>query len=132
MPISWLACSVLIITITNMVLISIHPFAFKKSFLLVAAILCLSSAICRADSLFMSLHSRSCGRPLNRTQAAPISVSERMPQPRLVFGQSLDGTSAQDFGWILPGTLVLERELDWPADQRGEMQGPLLSLARAR
>jgi len=115
-----------------MVLISIHPFAFKRISLLVAAILCLSSAICCADSLFMSLHSTSCGRPLNRTQAAPISVSERMPQPRLAFCQSLDGKSAQDFDWILPGTLVLERELDWPTNQMGEMQGPLLSLARLR
>lgn len=37
-----------------MILISIHPFAFRKLFLLVVAFLCLSSAACFADSLFMA------------------------------------------------------------------------------
>ena len=37
-----------------MVLISLHPFAFKKIVLLAAAILGLSSVACFADSLFMS------------------------------------------------------------------------------
>jgi hypothetical protein len=49
-----------------MVLISIQPFAFKKIFLLVAALLCLSSAACFADSLFMSLHSASYNRQMTR------------------------------------------------------------------
>jgi hypothetical protein len=39
-----------------MILISIHPFAFKKLFLLVVAFLCVSSALCFADSLFMTRH----------------------------------------------------------------------------
>ena len=37
-----------------MVLISIHPFAFRKIFLLAALLLGLSSALCLADSLFMT------------------------------------------------------------------------------
>jgi hypothetical protein len=39
-----------------MILISIHPFAIKKLFLLVVAFLCVSSALSFADSLFMTRH----------------------------------------------------------------------------
>jgi hypothetical protein len=46
--------SVAIKTITNMVLISMQPFAVRKIFLLAVALLCLSSAFCFADSLFMA------------------------------------------------------------------------------
>jgi F0F1-type ATP synthase assembly protein I len=49
-----LARAVLIIIISTMILVSINPFALKKMFLLVAALLGLSSAICFADPLFMS------------------------------------------------------------------------------
>jgi hypothetical protein len=108
----------LIITITNMVLISIQPFAFKKIFLLVATLLCLSSAICFADSLFMSLHSRPYGHQLNRSQTAPPAVSEQPVQPLLpVACQSLGGGLAQDSGWILAETFVLNPTIDWPADR---------------
>jgi hypothetical protein len=55
----------------NMVLISIHPFAFRKIFVLIVALLGLSSAVCFADSLFMSLHSASHNhRVVNRGQPA--------------------------------------------------------------
>lgn len=37
-----------------MLLISIHPFVFRKIFLLAAALLGLSSVLCFADSLFMA------------------------------------------------------------------------------
>ena len=49
-----MAWPLLIIAIFTMVLISIDPFAFKKTLLLVAALLGLSSALCFADPLFMS------------------------------------------------------------------------------
>ena len=65
------ACSVLIITITSMVLISIQPFAIRKIFLFVATLLCVSSAICVADSLYMSLHSNPSGRELSRFRSLP-------------------------------------------------------------
>jgi hypothetical protein len=39
-----------------MLLISIHPFASRKMFLLAIALLGLSSAFCFADSLFMARH----------------------------------------------------------------------------
>ncbi|MEY2559117.1 MAG: hypothetical protein QOE34_2542 [Verrucomicrobiota bacterium] len=42
----------------RMILISIQPFAFRKIFVLVVALLGLSSAACFADSLFMTLHPR--------------------------------------------------------------------------
>jgi len=104
-----------------MVLIGIQPFAFKKIFLLVAALLCLSSAICFADSLFMSLHSTPCGRQLNRIQPVPLSVSECNVQPPLfVACQSLDGRFAQDSGWLLPEASVLDPAINWLAHRSEE------------
>jgi hypothetical protein len=97
-----------------MVLISIQPFAFKKIFLLVAALLCLSSALCFADSLFMSLHSTPYGRQLNRIQPVPLSVPERTVQPRLLVAcQSLDGKFTQESGWIPLGTFELNPTINW-------------------
>ena len=49
-----MAHAVLITTITTMVLISIHPFVLRKIFLVAAALLSLSSALCFADPLFMT------------------------------------------------------------------------------
>jgi len=42
-------------TITNMVLISIHPFALRKVFLAIGVLLCLS-ALCFADPVLMAQH----------------------------------------------------------------------------
>lgn len=42
-------------TITDMVLISIHPFALRKIFLVLGALLCLS-ALCFADPVLMAQH----------------------------------------------------------------------------
>jgi len=66
-----MAQPVLIETIIAMVLISIQPFACRKILLLVATLLCLSSAICFADSLFMSLHPTQHGPDLTGSQRAP-------------------------------------------------------------
>ena len=137
MPRHRLARPVLIITITSMVLISIQPFAFKKIFLLVVALLCLSSAICFADSLFMSLHSNPYGRQLNRIQPVSLSVPERTVQPPLlVVCQSLDGRFAQDSGWILSGTFVLNPPTNWLADRSERVEErpyvPLLTYAGSR
>lgn len=111
-----LARLVLIITITYMVLISIRPFAFRKLFLLVVTLLCLSSAICVADSLFMSLHSKARYGQLNRSAVAPVSIPERSFQTLLlVGGQSSEGRFAQDAGWMLPGTFVRNPTIDSPA-----------------
>ena len=49
-----MACAVLIFATIAMLLISIHPFALRKIFLLALALLSLSSAICLADPLFMT------------------------------------------------------------------------------
>lgn len=108
---------------TNMVLISIQPFVFKKIFVLVATLLCLSSAICVADSLYMSLHSTSYRRQLNRIQPAPPSISERTVQPALVVAsQSGDGGLWQNSGGIFPTTLVLDPTIDWLASRSEEIR----------
>ncbi len=51
---SVVARAVLINTIIDMVLISIHPFAVRKIFLLAVALIGLSSAFCFADPVFMT------------------------------------------------------------------------------
>ncbi|MFN2623768.1 MAG: hypothetical protein ABR611_13100 [Chthoniobacterales bacterium] len=50
-----MAQPVLIKTITSMVLISIQPFAFRKIFLVIAALVCFS-ALCFADPVLMAEH----------------------------------------------------------------------------
>jgi hypothetical protein len=55
----------------NMALISIRPFAFRKILVLIVALLGLSSAVCFADSIFMSLHPASHNhRVVNQAQPA--------------------------------------------------------------
>jgi hypothetical protein len=129
-PRHYLARPVLIMAITSMVLISIQPFAFKKIFLLVAALLCLSSAICLADSLFMSLHSAPYGRQLNRLRPVPLSVPERTVRPPLPIAcQSLDGRFAQESERILPETFVLNPTINWLTPRSGNVgQRPYISL----
>jgi hypothetical protein len=58
-----------------MVLISIDPFAFKKTFLLVVALLGLSSALCFADPLFMSSQFVRHDRQSHRVSSAACSAS---------------------------------------------------------
>jgi hypothetical protein len=48
-----MACTVLIIIITAMILVSLHPFVFRKVVLL-AAILGLSSILCFGDSILLA------------------------------------------------------------------------------
>jgi hypothetical protein len=48
-----------------MVTVSIQPFAVKKVFLLVAAIICLTSAACFADPLFMNARCTSMSERRN-------------------------------------------------------------------
>jgi hypothetical protein len=108
----------------SMVLISIQPFAFKKIFLLVAVLLCLSSALCLADSLFMTLHSTPYGRQPNHIQPVPFSIPERTAQPPLpVAGQSVDGRFAPDSGCILPGTFDLDPTINWLMHRSGKVGG---------
>jgi hypothetical protein len=132
-----LARLVLIITIISMVLISIQPFAFRKIFLLVGTLLCLSSALCFADSLFMSLHSTpSYGRQLSRSQVAPLSIPEKTVQSLpLVGGQSLDYGFAQDAGWTI-STFVLDPTIDWLQEHPGAIgdrpHTPLCTYAGSR
>lgn len=55
-----------------MVLISIDPFSFKKTFLLVIALLGLSSALCLADPVFISSQYVLAGRQSHRVEAASV------------------------------------------------------------
>ena len=79
-PIS-LAQALLIKTI-DMILISIHPFAFKKLFLLVVAFLCVSSALCFADSLFMTRHYAS---DQHRTTFGPFRSTDIRSSASVAF-----------------------------------------------
>jgi hypothetical protein len=57
-----------------MVLISIQPFQFKKIFLLIAGLICLSSVSCFAQSAFLSVTSTPYDRQMTRIQ--PILFSK--------------------------------------------------------
>jgi len=58
-----------------MILISIDPFAFKKTFLLAVALLGLSSALCLADPVFIS--SQFGSRDRQSHGAASVAFSAR-------------------------------------------------------
>jgi hypothetical protein len=79
-----LARPVLINTITNMVLISIHPFALRKVFLVIIASLCFS-ALCFADPVLMvHRYSPVSGHFPAAKTAAPASVGTTGSQEPLV------------------------------------------------
>jgi hypothetical protein len=87
-------------TISNMVTISIQPFAAKKIFLLVAAIICLSSAACFADPVFMNVRSassqeiRSSGVSKTAEQVQRSAPSDCSPNASAVYNLTdLDGAA---------------------------------------
>jgi hypothetical protein len=69
-----LAHSVLINTIIRMVLISIHPFAFRKMFFVGVAVLGLSSALCFADPVFMASRYTPAPNSTHRVESAKSAV----------------------------------------------------------
>ena len=98
-----------------MVLISIQPFAFKRICLLVAVLLCLSSAICFADSLFVSLHSSRNRRQLNRNQPVALSIPDRTVQPRsLLPGKHwMENLRRRPDGYYQEPLLLIQRAIGW-------------------
>jgi hypothetical protein len=64
-----------------MILVSINPFPLKKMFLLVAALLGLSSAICLADPLFMSTRFAFRGHQSRRFSPTILSATGKTEQP---------------------------------------------------
>ena len=69
-----MARAVLVITIIPMVLVSIHPFAVRKIFLLALALLGLSSAVCFADPVFMT---RQYAPPQDQARPVRMAVAFR-------------------------------------------------------
>jgi hypothetical protein len=59
-----------------MILISIQPFAPKKMFALGATLLCLSTASCFADALFLSIDSKGQTRQHSRTLSISSPADE--------------------------------------------------------
>src|SRR5436190_179966 len=105
-----------------MVLISIRPFDFKRIFLLVVVLLCLSSAICFADSLFMSLSSARSRRQLNRTQPIALSVPERSVQPPFPVAGKLNREFAHESEWMPSESSVRYSTTNWLADRWEEVE----------
>jgi|GEM_PF-2261805 len=108
-----------------MVLISIHPFAFRKIFLLAAALLGLSSALCFGDSLFMA------------RQYAPSSVSRHaqiVAQPRegALLSAKLRSSSSSDwkYGADLNTPILIDAAFVGERFEIGEVISPgVLALA---
>jgi hypothetical protein len=67
-----LARALLVNTIIHMVLISIHPFAGRKFFRLVVAVLGLSTAFCFADPVFMARQYTASADPVRSAQSTRV------------------------------------------------------------
>ena len=95
-----------------MVLIGIQPFAFRKILILVLALLFLTSAICFADSIYMSLYSRSHGRQLQGVK--PVSsISDFGNAPTsLLSPHALDVRLTENSGWALRNSCVFAPPID--------------------
>jgi len=81
-----------------MVLVSINPFALKKIFILVAALLGLSSAICLADPLFMT--TRFTLRDHQSRWTSPAVLSAPGQTGRLSFAAVKDIISDSTINWV--------------------------------
>jgi hypothetical protein len=73
-----------------MVLISIDPFSFKKTFLLVVALLGLSSALCFADPLFISSQYALSGHRSHRVVAVAASAATQSATESSALAQEAD------------------------------------------
>lgn len=81
-----------------MVLISIDPFAFKKIFLLVVALLGLSSALCLADPLFVSSQFASGQRKSH--WVAPNAFSASVPSGTAFSSRPQEVSLAPAINWL--------------------------------
>ena len=63
---AWVGMLIAIPTIFTMIFISLQPFAVKRVFLLIAAIVCLLTASCFADSVFLTVGSSPYDRQMGR------------------------------------------------------------------
>ena len=77
-----------------MVLVSINPFALKKIFILVAALLGLSSAICLADPLFMTTRFTLRDHQSRRASLAVLSVTGQTEQLSFATAKDIISDSA--------------------------------------
>jgi hypothetical protein len=81
-----------------MILVSINPFAFKKIFLLVAALLGLSSAICFADPLFMSV--RFASRDHQSHRFSPAILPATVKSESSAFASATDIFCDSTINWV--------------------------------
>ncbi|HYJ07229.1 MAG TPA: hypothetical protein VEX43_19020 [Chthoniobacterales bacterium] len=79
-----------------MVLVSIHPFAVRKIFLLVIGVLGLSSAFCFADPLFMTRRYAAAGDQERQARRVitPQATLDRSSMIRLSFKNSPERSEA--------------------------------------
>lgn len=112
----------LIETIIIMILISIHPFAFKKIFFLIVAIICLSSVPCFADSLFLTVHSTPYDGQMSRIQ--PVLASSNTDSSAHVsialVNQWMADLRSIPYGFSQQWKTPAEVESGSPADCKGK------------
>ena len=91
-----MAYAVLINAITSMVLISIHPFALRKLFLLIVAFLCFS-AFCFADPVLMvRRYSNHSDHLRTVTEPAPAFQEQRTSGPRSPEREALKSLDSRE------------------------------------
>lgn len=100
-----------------MITVSLQPYAFKKIVFLVIAILCLSSAACFADSLFMAVHSTPYDRQMSRIQPVLISKTNAPGQVSLsVVNHWMEDLRSIPYGFSQEWKTPAETEAGAPAD----------------
>ena len=100
-----------------MIMVSLRPFALKKLFLLVVAILCLSSAACFADSLFMAVRATPYDRQMSRIQ--PVLLEKAGSSTHLslsVVNHWMEDLRSIPYGFSQEWKTPAETEAGAPAD----------------
>jgi len=105
-----------------MILISVQPFEIKKVFVLVATVICLSTASCFASAVFLSVQSTPYDRQMNRIRPVLLSTpntSEQQLSLTLVnrwMGDLRDIPYGYQMEWKTPSEVESRR----PADCKGK------------
>ena len=103
-------------TITNMVLISIHPFPLRKIFLVLGALLCLS-ALCFADPVLMAQHyAVPLSDAATRADGGASTDLKRVDFPSRAQGL-LPSKDAIDQSLFQPESLFRDREVSAGFDE---------------
>jgi len=106
-----------------MILISIHPFALRKIFTLIATVACLSTASCFASSLFLPVDSTPYDRQMNRIRPVLTSVKSTSAARHVslsTVNQWMEDLRDIPYGYHMEWKTPSEVESREPSDCKGK------------